>query len=119
MKKTTEDYLKTIRLLQMKNGNVRSVDLSEAFRVSRPTVSNIVKRLAAEGFISIDSQYRIKLTENGLSVAEDMIERNRVLRDLLIRLGVDPSTAEADACRMEHAVSSQTLTALKQFTAEY
>ncbi len=113
MKKTTEDYLKTIRLIQLQNGKVRSVDLVGAFGVSRPTVSNIVKRLSGEGFISPGFRYGIGLTESGLALADKMIERNRVIRELLVSAGVDPAVAEADACEIEHAVSDQSLNALK------
>jgi Mn-dependent DtxR family transcriptional regulator len=113
MKKTTEDYVKMIRLLQKKNGTVRSVAIAEAFGVSRPTVSNIVKRLVAEGYITMGDDYSIELTEKGLLLADETIERNRTIRDLLISLGVEQSIAEADACEMEHAVSTQSLEALK------
>lgn len=113
MKKTTEDYLKTIRLLQKRHGSVRSAAIARTFGVSGPTVSNIVKRLVAEGYITMGADHCIDLTEKGLSVAEETIERNRTIRDLLIRLGVDRSVAEADACEMEHAVSEQSLSALK------
>ncbi len=113
MKKTTEDYLKMICQLKKKNGTVHSVDIAEAFGVSRPTVSNIIKRLVSEGYIVMRGDYSIELTDKGLSVAEEMIERNRTIRDLLIGLGVEKSVAENDACEMEHAVSAQTLNALK------
>ena len=114
MKKTTEDYVKMIRLLQKKNGTVRSIAIAEAFGVSRPTVSNIVKRLVSEGYVTMGGDYAIELTEKGLSLAEETIDRNRTIRDLLISLGVEQSVAEADACEMEHAVSTQSLSALKR-----
>ena len=113
MKKTTEDYLKMIRLLQKKNGTVRGVAIAEAFGVSRPTVSNIVKRLAAEGYIVMGGGRTIELTGKGLSLADETIERNRTIKELLIGLGVERSVAESDACEMEHAVSAQSLAALK------
>lgn len=113
MKKTTEDYLKTIRLLQKQNGFVRSAVIADAFGVSRPTVSSIVKRLVAEGYITMGGDYSIELTEKGLLLADETIERNRTIRDLLISLGVEQSVAEADACEMEHTVSAQSLAALK------
>ena len=97
----------------MQNGKVRSISLVEAFKVSKPTVSNIVKRLVSEGFITIDEKYIIELTEKGLAVAEEVSERNHVIRDLLIGLGVERSVAEADACEMEHVISRQSFEALK------
>jgi len=114
VKKTTEDYVKMIRLLQKKNGTVRSIAIAEAFGVSRPTVSNIVKRLAAEGYITVGKDHLIELTEKGLLLADETIERNRTIRELLISLGVEKSVAEADTCEMEHAVSTQSLSAFKK-----
>lgn len=117
MKKTTEDYLKTILLLQKQKGTVRSVAIAEAFGVSKPTVSNIIKRLIAEGYVVMDGNHSIGLTDKGLSIAEDTIERNRTIRDLLVSLGVDVAVAEADACEMEHVVSPQSLDALRALAA--
>ncbi len=113
MKKTTEDYLKMIYQLKKRDGMVRSIAIAKAFGVSRPTVSKIVKRLISEKYIIMYSDYSIELTDRGLSVAEETIERNRTIRELLISLGVENSVAEKDACKMEHTVSTQSLAALK------
>ena len=118
MNNTTEDYLKTIRILQNENGKVRSIDIAKALSVSKPTVSCTVKRLAAEGYIRISNDYLIELTEQGLAVADEVLERNRIIRELLISLGVERSVAEADACRMEHAISPQSLSALKSLATK-
>ena len=117
MKSTTEDYLKTICLIQNKKGYVRSVALATAFGVSKPTVSNKLKRLISDGYITMDEDRFIHLTDAGKAVAEETLERNSTVRDLLISLGVDESIAEADACEMEHTISSQSLTALKNLQA--
>ena len=77
-------------------------------------VSEISKdALAAEGYITVDEKYRIALTESGDRIAQDMIERHRVIFDFLIRAGVEPSIAKTDACEMEHVISPQSLLALK------
>ena len=116
MKKTTEDYLKTIRLIREREGSVRSIALAEAFGVSKPTVCKIVKRLIAEDYIMMDGNYKIALTEKGEKLAEETIARNRTIQHFLIGLGVDRSVAEADACEIEHIISPQSLQALARLT---
>ncbi len=115
MRKTTEDYLKMIYRIQLQAGTVRSVAVAKAFGVSRPTVSTIVKRLIAKGYVAMEKDRSVRLTEKGLSFAEETIERNRIIRRFLLSLGVEQAAAEADACEMEHVISPQTLAALKAF----
>lgn len=114
MRKTTEDYLKTILLLHEREDHVRSIALAEAFGVSKPTVCKIVKRLIAEGYVTMDSGYEIVLTEKGERLAKETLTRNLTIRRFLIGLGVDRSVAEADACEIEHVISSQSLSALSK-----
>lgn len=113
MKKTTEDYLKMIYILKTENGTVRSIAIAKALGVSRPTVSNIVKRLIAEGNIVMLGDHTLELTDKGQSTAEETMERNRTIRDLLVSLGVNKSIAEKDACEMEHSISDQSISVLK------
>ena len=115
MNNTTEDYLKMIYLLQKKNSKVRSISLVEAFGVSKPTVSKKIKHMIAGGYISLEG-HSLKLTEKGLEIAEEMMERNRIIKELLIRLGVEQSVAVADACKIEHAISKQTLEAFEKLS---
>ena len=112
MKKTTEDYLKTIFLIHKREGHVRSIALAGAFGVSKPTVCKIVKRLIAEGYITMDESYEIELTEKGRKLAEETLIRNQTIQRFLIGLGVDQSVAEADACEIEHVISPQSLQAI-------
>ncbi len=119
MKKTTEDYLKTIYMVKTRAGEVRSVAIAEALCVSKPTVSNKVKHLIKEGFITMDGGYCIELTEKGLAVAQATLDRNRTIRELLTGLGVDEQTAEADACEMEHSISVTSMNALKKLAGRH
>ena len=119
MKKNTEDYLKTIYRIKQLSGEVRSVAIAEALSVSKPTVSNKVKHLIKEGFITMDGSYCIELTEKGIAVARATLERNRTIRELLVGLGVDEKTAEADACEMEHAISLRSMDALKKLAGRH
>lgn len=113
MKRTTEDYLKTIYLLKKKHRSVRGVDIAEEMNVSRPTVSIILKRLIEEGYVTKNEEHEVFLTDDGREIAESTLKKNQMFKELLRDLGVDEKTAEADACEMEHAVSTESFEALK------
>ena len=112
MKKTTEDYLKTILLLREREGSVRSIALAEAFGVSKPTVCKIVKGLLSEGYITKNGSNEIALTGKGEKLANETLQRNLTIRRFLMHCGVDRTVAEADACKMEHILSVQSLQAM-------
>ena len=112
-KKTVEDYLKTIYILQCRNGIVRGSDIAQEQNVSRPTVSIALKDLEQEGYLFTDEAHEIHLTKICQKIVEATYERHQTLQNLLIKLGVDQQTAAADACKMEHAVSQESYRALK------
>lgn len=111
-KKSVEDYLKTIYTLSKRKA-VHGSDIAGELGVSRPTVSVALKDLAEEGYIFVDDAHEVHLTEKGKQIAEDTYERHNTFCRLLTGLGVDEKTAAADACEMEHVVSSQSYEALK------
>ena len=113
-----EDYLKTILLLQNKNGAVRSLDVAKALNVSKPSVSAAMKLLRDGGFLIMGSDKQIQLTDAGRELAEGVCEKHSTLKKFLISMGVDPGTAEKDACGMEHIISPETLKRLKAFVRE-
>lgn len=113
MKRTTEDYLKTIYLLEKKHLGVRGVDIAEELNVSRPTVSIILKRLIDEGYVTKNAEHEVFLTEAGREIAENTLKKNQMFKELLTDLGVDEKTAAEDACEMEHAVSKESFEALQ------
>ena len=108
-----EMYLETIHVLYKKNGHVRSVDISEHMGYSKPSVSRAVGLLKNGGYIEVDKDGFITLTPSGLEIAEKIFERHTILTQMLVGLGVDPETAAADACKMEHAISDTSLAAIK------
>ena len=108
-----EDYLKAIYILQKANGTVRSMDVVNRLRVSRASVSRAVRLLREGGFLSMDEDKALFLTEAGHAIAERIYERYCVLNSWLIRMGIDPETAERDACRMEHDISEKSVTILR------
>ena len=119
LQESGEMYLETILILSRKQGFVRSVDISTTMGYSKPSVSRAVGLLKAGGYITIDSDGHIHLTESGQSTAEKIIGRHTVLTRMLISLGVDPDTASNDACKMEHVISDATFDAIKNHMATY
>ena len=107
-------YLETIYVLG-KSGAVRSLDVAEHMGYSKPSVSRAVKLLKSGGFILVDAEGYITLTEEGEEVAEKIFERHTLLTKLLMLVGVDAETATEDACRLEHAISDASFAALKKF----
>ena len=100
-----EMYLESILQLSQKQANVRSIDISEYMGYSKPSVSRAMGLLRNGGYIQVDKDGFITLTDSGREIAQKIYERHTVLTQLLIRLGVSPETAAADACKMEHALS--------------
>ena len=99
-----EDYLETILVLQKKLGMVRSVDVARHMEVSKPSVCHAVAILRDGGFLTMDEDHFLHLTDVGREVAENIYERHCFFTEQLIAAGVDPKTAEADACRIEHII---------------
>lgn len=108
-----EDYLKTIYVLQKENGTVRSLDVAERMGVSKPSVSHAVKLLREGGFLIMNNDYTLHLTDLGWEVAEKLYERHRYFTERLTDAGVDANTAEEEACRMEHTISDSSFQKLK------
>ena len=97
-----EDNLEAILVLQKKLGMVRSVDVARHLEVSKPSVCHAVAVLRDGGFLTMDEDHFLHLTDVGREVAEKNYERHCFFTEQLIAAGVDPRTAEADACRIEH-----------------
>lgn len=108
-----EDYLETILILHLRNNFVRSVDVAHEMEVSKPSVSRAMGILRDGGFIEIQADGNLLLTEAGREVAERIYERHRVLTQWLVDLGVSPKTAAEDACKLEHDISQESFTCLK------
>ena len=108
-----EDYLEAILVLHKKMGTVRSVDVARHMEVSKPSVCHAVATLKKGGFLLIDGDHFLHLTDLGREVAEATYEKHRFFTDRLIEAGVDPETAERDACRIEHVISEETFERLK------
>ena len=108
-----EDYLETILILEQSRSEVRAVDIAERMGVTKPSVSRAVALLKGGGYITVDADGFIVLTNAGRAVAEKIYERHTLLASFLVRLGVDEETAAEDACKMEHVISDESFAAIK------
>ena len=113
-----EDYLETILVLHKKTDMVRSVDVARHMGVSKPSVCVAVNTLKDGGFLAMDEDHFLHLTDVGREVAEKIYVRHCFFTEQLIAAGVDPKTAEADACRIEHIISDESFSRLKEAAAQ-
>ena len=114
LQESGEMYLESILVLSKKLSGVRSVDISEYMNYSKPSVSRAVNLLKNGGYIAIDEDNHITLTETGLEIAEKIYTRHTVMTRMLVRLGVSEEIAAEDACRMEHAISDESFEAIRR-----
>lgn len=114
LQESGEMYLETIYILSKKGGSVHSVDVGEYMGYSKPSVSRAMGILKNGGYVIMDKDGSLTLTDSGLEVAKKIYERHTTLTDFLIRLGVSKDTAIEDACKMEHDISDETFEALKR-----
>ena len=107
-------YLETIYILTKKNHDVRSLDVAEYMNFSKPSVSRAVRLLKQGGYITVDPDGYLHLTDLGKEIASKIYERHTLLTEFLMRLGVDQETAADDACKIEHDISDKSFKAIKR-----
>ena len=110
--RASEDYLEAMLMMQNKHGYIRSIDVAEKLGVTKPSVTYATKRLRENGYITMDRDGLITLTDSGMAIATQTLDRHQTLTGFLIALGVDAQTAEADACKLEHDLSQKTYNAI-------
>lgn len=110
-----EDYLEAILALKEEKGSVRSIDVARHLGYSKPSVSRAMSNLKASGHIIMEEDGRLKLTEEGERVAQEIYERHKLLTDWLVWLGVSPEVAAEDACKLEHDISAESFRCLKKY----
>ena len=113
LQESGEMYLETILILSRKKPNVRAIDICEHIGYSKPSVSRAVGLLKEGGYVTSDKDGYLSLTEVGLETAEKILSRHKVITEYLIKLGVSPDTASTDACKIEHVISDESFTAIK------
>ena len=115
LQESGEMYLETIYILSKESDCVRSLDVAEYMGFSKPSVSRAVSLLKNGGYITVNNEGHLILTDIGREVAEKIYNRHKQLTDFLISIGVSPEIASEDACKMEHNISDETFNAIKQF----
>lgn len=114
LQESGEMYLETILILSEKKNSVRSIDICDEMGFSKPSISRAMHLLKDGGYLDIDENGFITLTELGREIAEKIYERHKVLTALFVGIGVDEKTASEDACRIEHVISDKTFKAIKK-----
>ena len=115
LQESGEMYLETILILSKSNTHVRSIDVCEYMGFSKPSVSRAIGLLKNGGYVNMDSDGYLTLTELGAEVANKMYTRHNLLTNFLISLGVSEEVASADACKIEHHISDESFEAIKKF----
>lgn len=115
IQESAENYLESILMISERKGDVRSIDIVNELEFSKPSVSIAMKNLRENGYIMVDKDNYITLTEKGRVIAEKMYERHKLFSQLFVSLGVSPETAAKDACRVEHILSDETYSAIKKY----
>ena len=119
IRKSAEDYLEAMLMLQERHGYIRSVDVADTLGVKKPSVSHATKKLREDGYITMDEDSRITLTEAGMQVASGIYARHKLLTHLLVRLGVGEEVARQDACKIEHDLSKESFDAIRRHLEIY
>jgi Mn-dependent DtxR family transcriptional regulator len=107
-----ENYLKQILILLETKGYARSKDIADSMGVSKPSVSIAMKKLKENGCIMMSNRSPVYLTDKGYSIARQFYDRYKILKRFLVQLGIDEQIAARDACKMEHDLSDESLTAI-------
>ncbi len=113
-----ENYLETILILTKRKGQVRAIDIVNEMGYSKPSVSVAMKQFRENGYVEIDSNGFITLTDAGLKIAKRVYERHTVIAEILMWLGVDEETAYADACKIEHDISEKSFNCMRDYYLE-
>jgi len=116
LQESGEMYLEAIHVLSEKQTMVRSIDVSEYLGYSKPSVSRAVGLLKNGGYLTVDRDGGLNLTESGREIARKIYERHTLLTKLLIHMGVSEEIAAADACKLEHDISDESFQAIKNYT---
>lgn len=116
---SAEDYLETILILFERNGQVRSIDIVNEMNFSKPSISIAMKKLRENGYIRMDVNGLITLTDEGRVIAERIYSRHKLLTKVLEAIGIDEKKAEDEACKIEHDIDDETYERIREFYLNY
>lgn len=111
---SSEDYLETILILKERTGQVRSIDIATEMNYSKPSISVAMKKLRENGYIEVDRDGFITLTDSGYEIASSIYDRHKLLTKFFISLGVNAEVAAVDACKIEHDLSEETFQKIRE-----
>lgn len=114
IKESAENYLEAILMIKSQKGSVRSIDIANELHFTKPSVSVAMKHFREEGYVTVDGDGNISLTDKGRQIAERVYERHQMIAKILISLGVDEKTAYEDSCKIEHDISDTTFQKIKE-----
>ncbi len=115
IKESAENYLEAILMIKKEKGYVRSIDVANRLGFTKPSVSVAMKSFREDGFVTVDPDGGLNLTQKGMDIAKKVYEKHEIIAKGLIMLGVEPSVAYEDSCRIEHDLSEQTFEKLKDY----
>lgn len=115
IQESAEDYLEAILAIREKKGTARSIDVAHHLNYSKPSVSRAMSLLRENGYVSMDRDGLLTLTDAGMEIASRIYERHELIRKWLIKIGVPEETAAQDACKMEHDLSVTTFDRMKEY----
>ena len=115
IRESAEDYLEMILIIYEQKGEVRSIDIANGLGYSKPSISIAMKKLRENGYIRMDDNAHITLTEKGKEIAQNTLSKHRLLRKVLIAIGVAPENAEKEACKIEHDISDKTFHLIEKY----
>lgn len=118
IQESAENYLEAILMLGERNGRVRSIDIANELSFTKASVSVAMKTFRQEGYIEVNEDGHITLTEKGMAIAKKIYERHKLFAKALMALGVDEKTAHEDSCRLEHGISEQSFEKIKAYLAQ-
>ena len=116
---SAEDYLETILVLYERNGQVRSIDIVNEMNFSKPSISIAMKKLRENGYIRMDVNGLITLTDTGRNIAERIYSRHKLLTKVLVAIGIDEKKASSEACKIEHDIDDETYEKISAFYDSY
>ncbi len=116
---SSEDYLETILMLKERLGMVRSIDIVNELGFTKPSVSVAMKKLRENGYIAMDKDGYLSLLPSGEEIANRIYARHQLLTSCLVKLGVSPDVAAADACKIEHHLSEETMDCLRAYASRH
>ena len=116
---SAEDYLETILVLFERNGQVRSIDIVNEMNFSKPSISIAMKKLRENGYIRMDVNGLITLTDEGRLIAERIYSRHKLLTKVLEAIGIDEKKAEDEACKIEHDIDDETYERIRRIRDFY